>query len=189
MTPLNPQVSSTCSNWVGSFIMARLSGFEPLAFRLGNMFVELPAMSSHKFRAVQNIVVFVQNILMQQRNYTPRKSFLQNHTGNGGNVKQSGNHYIRIKYNIVFHGYAPFRAFLDARSARDAAISALISSSDISAVPFCCAASLRLCTARIARSALYSCLGSVMEKGTPFTTTERFKNIRIAVGRSMPSSS
>ena len=29
----------------------------------------------------------------------------------------------------------------------------------------------------------------VMEKGTPFTTTERFKNIRIAVGRSMPSSS
>lgn len=33
-----------------------------------------------KFRAVQNIVVFVQNILMQQRNYTPRKSFLQNNT-------------------------------------------------------------------------------------------------------------
>ena len=49
---------------------------------------------------MQNIVVFVQNILMQQRNYTPRKSLLQNKTGNRGKVKQSRNNYIRIKYNF-----------------------------------------------------------------------------------------
>ena len=29
MTLSNPQVSSTCSNWVGSFILVRLKGFEP----------------------------------------------------------------------------------------------------------------------------------------------------------------
>ena len=32
MTPPNPQVSSTCSNWVGSFILVRREGFEPPAF-------------------------------------------------------------------------------------------------------------------------------------------------------------
>ena len=31
MTPPNPQVSSTCSNWVGSFIMVGVTGFEPAA--------------------------------------------------------------------------------------------------------------------------------------------------------------
>ena len=29
MTPPNPQVSSTCSNWVGSFILVRAWGLEP----------------------------------------------------------------------------------------------------------------------------------------------------------------
>ena len=29
MTLLNPQVSSTCSNWVGSFILVRAWGLEP----------------------------------------------------------------------------------------------------------------------------------------------------------------
>ena len=47
MTLPNPQVSSTCSNWVGSFILVRLPGLEPGASGLGDMFVELPAMSSH----------------------------------------------------------------------------------------------------------------------------------------------
>ena len=32
MTLPNPQVSSTCSNWVGSFILVRREGFEPPAF-------------------------------------------------------------------------------------------------------------------------------------------------------------
>ena len=31
----DPQVSSTCSNWVGSFILAPPAGFEPVACRLG----------------------------------------------------------------------------------------------------------------------------------------------------------
>ena len=35
MTPPNPQVSSTCSNWVGSFILVRPTRFEPAAFRVG----------------------------------------------------------------------------------------------------------------------------------------------------------
>ena len=30
MTPPNPQVSSTCSNWVGSFILVPLTGIEPV---------------------------------------------------------------------------------------------------------------------------------------------------------------
>lgn len=36
----NPQVSSTCSNWVGSFILVRLTGFEPAAFRVGDREIE-----------------------------------------------------------------------------------------------------------------------------------------------------
>ena len=35
MTLPNPQVSSTCSNWVGSFILVRPTGFEPAAYRVG----------------------------------------------------------------------------------------------------------------------------------------------------------
>ena len=35
MTPPNPQVSSTCSNWVGSFILVRPVRFERMAFGVG----------------------------------------------------------------------------------------------------------------------------------------------------------
>ena len=35
MPLLNPQVSSTCSNWVESFILVRPAGFEPVAYRVG----------------------------------------------------------------------------------------------------------------------------------------------------------
>ena len=35
MAPPNPQVSSACSNWVGSFILVRPTGFELAAFRVG----------------------------------------------------------------------------------------------------------------------------------------------------------
>ena len=35
MTLPNPQVSSTCSNWVGSFILVCPTGFEPAAFGVG----------------------------------------------------------------------------------------------------------------------------------------------------------
>ena len=35
MTLPNPQVSSTCSNWVGSFILVRPVRFERMAFGVG----------------------------------------------------------------------------------------------------------------------------------------------------------
>lgn len=35
MTLPNPQVSSTCSNWVGSFILVHLVRFERMAFGVG----------------------------------------------------------------------------------------------------------------------------------------------------------
>ena len=35
ITPPNPQVASTCSNWAGSFILVRPTGFEPATFRVG----------------------------------------------------------------------------------------------------------------------------------------------------------
>ena len=35
MTLPNPQVSSTCSNWVGSFILVRPTRFERATYRVG----------------------------------------------------------------------------------------------------------------------------------------------------------
>ena len=35
MTPPNPQVSSACSNWVGSFILVRPTRFERATYRVG----------------------------------------------------------------------------------------------------------------------------------------------------------
>ena len=52
MTLPNPQVSSTCSNWVGSFILVRPTGFEPAAFRVGVL---------SPIRNVRKMFIFVEN--------------------------------------------------------------------------------------------------------------------------------
>ena len=41
MTLPNPQVSSTCSNWVGSFILVRPVRFERMAFGVGAVLYEV----------------------------------------------------------------------------------------------------------------------------------------------------
>ena len=41
MTLSNPQVSSTCSNWVGSFILVRPVRFERMAFGVGAVLYEI----------------------------------------------------------------------------------------------------------------------------------------------------
>ena len=41
MTLPNPQVSSTCSNWVGSFILVRPVRFERMAFGVGAVLCEV----------------------------------------------------------------------------------------------------------------------------------------------------